>query len=67
MVLDSPDIPGFFSGELIRKGERLSGDQPGVLMSREPTEDDASVRVPALLSIWQMLPGCCGDEGVGDP
>lgn len=36
-------------------------------MSREPTEDDASVRDPALLSMGQMLPGCCGDESVGDP
>lgn len=66
-MLDSPDIPNFFSAELIRRGERLSGDQPGVLMSREPTDDDASVRVPALLSIWQMLSGCCGDVGDGEP
>lgn len=67
MVLDSPGAAVFLSGEPIRRGERRSGDQPGVLMSREPTEDEASVRVPALLSMWRRLPGCRGDESVGEP
>lgn len=67
VVLDSPGLAAFFSGEARRKGERRSGDQPGVLMSREPTEDEASVRVPALLSMWRKLPSCLGDEGVGEP
>lgn len=67
VVLESAGKPGILSGEPISSGERRSGDHPGVLMSREPTEDDASVRVPALLSMWWRLPARCGDEGVGEP
>ena len=66
MVLDSPGREGFFSGGLIRRGERRSGDQPGVLMSREHTEDETSVRDAATLSTWRRLSGR-GDEGVGEP
>lgn len=67
VVLESAGRPGILSGDPISSGERRSGDQPGVLMSRDPTEDEASVSVPALLSMWRRLPAICGDEGVGEP
>lgn len=66
-MLDSPGSEGFFSGEPIRRGERRSGDQAGVLMSREHTEDEASVKDTALLSMWWRLSGCSGDDSVGEP
>lgn len=59
---------GLLSGDPISRGDFRSGDQPGVLISREATEEEeTSVRDAALLSMWRRLPGGRGDESVGEP
>jgi len=67
VVLASAGVAESRSGELISSGERRSGDQAGVLMSREATDEEASVRLALLLSMCRMLPPSRGDDMVGEP